>query len=157
MAFSFNARGQGGKRRTTHVPPQINVTPLVDVMLVLLVIFMVTAPLLTVGVSVDLPKTNASPLSEKDEPLTITVDSEGTVYLQESPIELEVLIPRLMAITGENMEARIYLRGDKSISYGKIMEVMGAVNSAGFKRVALLTEIPKAEAPPVSPPSSLQK
>lgn len=150
MAFSSNSPRQNGKRRATHLPPNINVTPLVDVMLVLLVIFMVTAPLLTVGVSVDLPKTNASPLNEKDEPLTITIDSQGLVYLQETPIELEVLIPRLIAITGSNLDARLYVRGDRAISYGRIMEVMGAINAAGFKKVALLTQLPSA--PPPQPP-----
>lgn len=146
MGFALKTK-QTGKRRATHLPPEINVTPLVDVMLVLLVIFMVTAPLLTVGVSVDLPKSNASPLNEKDEPLTITVDAKGIIYLQETPLELTVLVPRLIAITGSNLEARVYVRGDKTISYGKIMEVMGAINAAGFKKVALLTELPSAPPP----------
>lgn len=144
MAFSLNNSRSGGKRRSTHLPPEINVTPLVDVMLVLLVIFMVTAPLLTVGVPVDLPKANASTLDEKTEPLTITVDAQGTLYLQETPVELDALVPRLVAITGSNPEARIYVRGDKTIAYGRVMEVMGAVSSAGFKKVALLSEIPTA-------------
>ena|SRR3990167_1305091 len=154
MAFSIRPSHQGGKRRNTHLPPDINVTPLVDVMLVLLVIFMVTAPLLTVGVSVDLPKTNAAPLNEKDEPLTITIDSQGLIYLQETPIELDILIPRLIAITDSNLEARLYVRGDKDISYGRIMEVMGSINAAGFKRVALLTQLPSAPSSPPAQPSS---
>ncbi len=120
-------------------------------MLVLLIIFMVTAPLLTVGVPVDLPKTNASPMDEKTEPLTITVDAKGILYLQETPLELESLVPRLVAITGSNPETRIYVRGDKTISYGRVMEVMGAITSAGFKKVALLSEIPTA------PPPNVQK
>ena len=148
MAFSLKSSRQGGKRRNIHLPPDINVTPLVDVMLVLLVIFMVTAPLLTIGVSVDLPKTNASPINAKDEPLTITVDSQGLIYLQETPIELDILIPRLIAITDSNLEARLYVRGDKAISYGRIMEVMGAINSAGFKTVALLTQLPSTPLQP---------
>jgi biopolymer transport protein TolR len=118
----------------------INVTPMVDVMLVLLVIFMVTAPLLTAGVQVDLPKTKASALSGKDEPLAITVDAQGKIYLQETPVELSALAPRLIAITHNNPEARIFVRGDKAISYGRIMEVMGTVNAAGFTKVALVTE-----------------
>ena len=149
MAFLLNNPKGGGKRRTTHRPPEINVTPLVDVMLVLLIIFMVTAPLLTVGVPVDLPKTNASPMDEKTEPLTITVDAKGILYLQETPLELEALVPRLVAITGSNPETRIYVRGDKTISYGRVMEVMGAITSAGFKKVALLSEIPTASPPNV--------
>ncbi|MBA3814367.1 MAG: protein TolR [Alphaproteobacteria bacterium] len=135
-------------RRKAHIVAEINVTPMVDVMLVLLIIFMVTAPLLTVGVPVDLPKTNASAMGEQDKPLTVTVDSNGTIYLQETPLELTVLVPRLVAITGSNPEARIYVRGDKGISYGQVMEVMGAINAAGFKKVALISELPQGKAPP---------
>jgi len=142
LSMKHSARRGRGQRRTTHLPPEINVTPLVDVMLVLLVIFMVTAPLLTVGVTVDLPKTNAAALNEREEPLTITVDATGTIYLQETPLEVVALVPRLVAITGSNLETRIYVRGDKGVSYGAIMEVMGAINTAGFTRVALLTEAP---------------
>lgn len=142
MAFSAQPTKSKGSRRKAHLAAEINVTPMVDVMLVLLVIFMITAPLLTVGVPVDLPKTKASVMNEKDEPLTITVDGKGILYLQETAIELPVLIPRLMAITGENAEARIYVRGDKNISYGQVMEVMGAISAAGFKKVALLSELP---------------
>jgi biopolymer transport protein TolR len=116
-------------------------------MLVLLVIFMVTAPLLTVGVPVDLPKTKASTMNEKDDPLTVTVDAKGILYLQETPLELEVLVPRLVAITGSNPDARIYVRGDKGIAYGRVMEVMGAISSAGFTKVALLSELPTTPLP----------
>jgi biopolymer transport protein TolR len=118
----------------------INVTPMVDVMLVLLVIFMVTAPLLTVGVQVDLPKTKAASIPGQDEPLAISVDSEGRIFLQDTELELDALAPRLIAITGNNAEARIFVRGDKTIHYGRVMEVMGTVNAAGFKKVALVTE-----------------
>ena len=128
-------------RRRAHRPmSEINVTPMVDVMLVLLVIFMVTAPLLTVGVQVDLPKTKASVISGQDEPLTITVDSEGRIYLQETELDLESLAPRLIAITSNNPDVRIFLRCDKTIQYGLVMEVMGTVNGAGFTKVALITE-----------------
>ncbi len=148
MAVSLGPSGRRGpQRRKAHITAEINVTPLVDVMLVLLVIFMVTAPLLTVGVPVDLPKAKASTMNEKDEPLTITVDAKGVLYLQETPLELDVLVPRLVAITGSNPEARIYIRGDKGIFYGRVMEVMGAISSAGFTKVALLSELPTA-APP---------
>ena len=128
-------------RRRAHRPmSEINVTPMVDVMLVLLVIFMVTAPLLTVGVKVDLPKTKASVISGQDEPLTITVDGEGRIYLQETELDLEALAPRLIAITSNNPDVRIFLRFDKTILYGRAMEVMGTVNGAGFTKVALVTE-----------------
>ncbi len=148
MAFSLGqSGGRGPRRRKAPITAEINVTPLVDVMLVLLVIFMVTAPLMTVGVPVDLPKTHASTMNEKEDPLTITVDAKGILYLQETPVELEVLVPRLVAITNSNAEARIYVRGDKAISYGRVMEVMGAISSAGFKKVALLSELP-SPAPP---------
>lgn len=147
MAFSAGPKPQTkGTRRRAQLNAEINVTPMVDVMLVLLVIFMVTAPLLTVGVPVDLPKVNATAMSEQDAPLTITVDAKGVLYLQETPLELEALVPRLVAITGSNPEARIYVRGDKGISYGRVMEVMGAINAAGFKKVALISEMPQGKA-----------
>ena len=124
----------------------INVTPFVDVMLVLLIIFMVTAPLMTVGIPVDLPKTEASSINEKTEPLTISVDSTGSIYLQKTRLELDQLVPRLQAITGENPDTRIFVRGDQKISYGLIVQVMGAVSSAGFNKVALLAELPRPKA-----------
>jgi biopolymer transport protein TolR len=113
---------------------------MVDVMLVLLIIFMVTAPLLTVGVQVNLPKTKASIIRGEDEPLAITVDAEGQVYLQETEIDLEGLLPRLNAITGNNPNVRIFVRGDASVNYGRVMEVMGTINAAGYRKVALVTE-----------------
>jgi biopolymer transport protein TolR len=149
MSGGFQSRAKG-KRRTANISADINVTPLVDVMLVLLVIFMVTAPMLTVGVPVDLPKTNASAINEQEDPLTVTVDAKGALYLQETPLELEVLVPRLVAITGSNPEARIFVRGDKGISYGRVMEVMGAINAAGFKKVALISELPQGQPPATS-------
>jgi biopolymer transport protein TolR len=150
MSFSMGNPRTKGSRRKANVVAEINVTPMVDVMLVLLIIFMVTAPLLTVGVPVDLPKTNASSLNEKEDPLTVTVDAKGIIYLQETPLELEILVPRLVAITGSNPEARIYVRGDKGISYGRVMEVMGAINAAGFKKVALISQLPQGNTPPTS-------
>ncbi len=119
----------------------INVTPMVDVMLVLLIIFMVSAPLLTVGVPIDLPQTSANPLNEEKEPLTITVKNDGAVFLQETPIEVEELAPRLIAITNSGYEERIYVRGDRNVNYGQVMKVMGTLSSAGFRRVALVTEL----------------
>jgi len=123
---------------------EINVTPMVDVMLVLLVVFMITAPLLTVGVPIDLPKTAASRIVGQDEPLVISVDQAGKLYLQDLEVTLEQLVPRLTAITRNRKDARIFLRGDRSIAYGRVMTVMGAMNQAGFKRVALITLAPDA-------------
>ena len=119
---------------------EINVTPMVDVMLVLLIIFMVAAPLLTVGVTVDLPKTKASAILGEDEPLAVSIDAEGVIFLQDTEMELDGLVPRLLAITGNNPDVRIFVRGDKSIDYGRVMQVMGTINAAGFKKVALVTE-----------------
>jgi biopolymer transport protein TolR len=130
-------------RHSRHVMSEINVTPFVDVMLVLLIIFMVTAPLMTVGVPVDLPKANAPSISDDTEPLTISVDKKGVIYIQETEVDLDSIVPRLKAITGVNPEARIFVRGDQGLSYGRIMEVMGTVNLAGYRKVALLTEMPK--------------
>ena len=118
---------------------EINVTPFVDVMLVLLIVFMVTAPLLTVGVPVDLPKVKASALTDQKDPIEITIKLDGTLYLGESEVEVENLIPRLKAITDQNTEARIYIRGDRVVAYGRIMEIMSLINSAGYIKVALVT------------------
>ena len=119
---------------------EINVTPFVDVMLVLLIVFMVTAPLLTVGIKVDLPKVEATALTDIKDPIEITVKLDGEVYIGESKVELENLIPRLNAITEQNTEARIYIRGDRVVAYGRIMEIMSIINSAGYIKVALITQ-----------------
>ena len=117
-------------------------TPFVDVMLVLLIIFMVTAPLLTVGVPVDLPKTKAAVLNKTDEPLVISVNSKGEIFVQKAKVPKEKFIPRLIAVTDANPEIRIFVRGDKSLEYGRVMEIMGAVSAAGFKKVSLLAQLP---------------
>ena len=119
---------------------EINVTPFVDVMLVLLIVFMVTAPLLTVGIKVDLPKVKATALTDIKDPIEITVKLDGEVYIGESKVEVENLIPRLNAITEQNTEARIYIRGDREVAYGRIMEIMSIINSAGYIKVALITQ-----------------
>jgi biopolymer transport protein TolR len=129
---------------------EINVTPFVDVMLVLLIVFMVTAPLLTVGVPVDLPKTEAAQLTDEIEPLVVSVRADGTIYLQETEVTAEQLVPRLVAVTGAKPDTRIFVRGDRRIIYGVVMEVMGMVSAAGFTRVALLAELP--EPPPATRP-----
>ncbi len=119
---------------------EINVTPFVDVMLVLLIVFMVTAPLLTVGIKVDLPKVKATALTDIKDPIEITVKLDGEVYIGESKVEVENLVPRLNAITEQNTEARIYIRGDRVVAYGRIMEIMSIINSAGYIKVALITQ-----------------
>jgi len=138
--------GAFGKRRHRRSPvmAEINVTPMVDVMLVLLIIFMISAPLLTVGVPIDLPQTQAASLDQADkEPLAISVNTKGQVFLQSTEIKLEELTPKLKAITaarGGN-EERIYVRGDKTVDYGTMMKIMGRLSAAGFRKVALVTEV----------------
>jgi biopolymer transport protein TolR len=133
-----------GRRRNHRRPvmAEINVTPMVDVMLVLLIIFMVSAPLLTVGVPIDLPQSQAKSLEQDKEPLAISVNAKGEVYLQESEIAVNDLIPKLMAVAEARggQDARIYVRGDKKVDYGTMMKVMGRLSAAGFHRVALVTE-----------------
>ena len=147
MGISGGAHsGVFGRRRHRRSPvmSEINVTPMVDVMLVLLIIFMVSAPLLTVGVPIDLPQTQASSLDQADkEPLAISVNNDGKVFLQNSEIEIDALVPKLQAIAqarGGNDE-RIYVRGDKTVNYGTVMKVMGRLSAAGFRKVALVTEV----------------
>jgi biopolymer transport protein TolR len=122
---------------------EINVTPMVDVMLVLLIIFMISAPLLTVGVPLDLPQSQAKSLDQDKEPLTISVNLQGQVFLQNTQIGVEELIPKLQAITAARggMTERIYVRGDSKVDYGTVMRVMGRISGAGFSRVALVTEM----------------
>lgn len=146
MAVSLNkAIGRSRRlRRSAGLAAfsEINVTPFVDVMLVLLVIFMVTAPMMTVGVPVDLPKTKAAKMNDQTEPLVVSVDASGKSYLQEAELEEEALIERLIAVSGSNPDAKIYVRGDQKINYGRIMEVMGIIAAAGFSKVSLIAEMP---------------
>ncbi|MEO5375266.1 MAG: protein TolR [Alphaproteobacteria bacterium] len=147
MAAFINKEGsRRGGRRGGRQMSDINVTPMVDVMLVLLVIFMVTAPLMSVGVQVDLPKTRASGLQGDDRPLTVSIDTKGTIFIQETAVTMDELGPRLVAIAGAKPDTRIFVRGDKGIQYGRIMEVMGGINSAGFSKVALVAELPDSAA-----------
>ena len=139
------ARGRGAWRSRLRPHSDINVTPLVDVMLVLLIIFMVTAPLLTAGVAVDLPKTRAKLLSQDKEPLTITIEKSGKIFLQETEVKNEELVPRLTAIAENGYDQRIFVRGDKSVDYGTVMQVMGELNAAGFRRIGLVTEPPRGQ------------
>ncbi|WP_299380861.1 protein TolR [uncultured Kiloniella sp.] len=138
------SKGSGRWKRSSRKPmSDINVTPFVDVMLVLLIVFMVTAPLLTVGVPVDLPKAQAKTLNASEEPLVISVNATGELFLQETKLTEEQLVPRLNAITENKPDTRVYVRGDKAIDYGRVMQVMSLVNSAGYDRVALIAELPK--------------
>src|SRR5437870_8153826 len=141
MAGSSSGGGRRGRRRP--VMAEINVTPMVDVMLVLLIIFMVSAPLLTVGVPLDLPQTQAKSLDQDKEPLTISVNLQGQVFLQNTEIGVEELVPKLKAITEARggLDERIFVRGDRKVDYGTVMRVMGRLSSAGFHRVALVTEV----------------
>ena len=139
MAGYITPRKGMPHRHSTRPISEINVTPFVDVMLVLLVIFMVTAPLLTVGVQIDLPKTKAAVISGEDEPLSVSVDAGGNIYLQDTQVKMDTLVPRLIAITGKNPEVRIFVRGDKAVNYGRVMTVMGRINAAGYRKVALIT------------------
>ena len=133
MAFNL-------KRSEREPMSEINVTPFVDVMLVLLIIFMVTAPLLTVGVQFDLPETSADTLPEESEPLTLTINSKGEVFIQETKIEFNNLIKKILAVSNNRTDTRIYVRGDKTINYGRVLEVMGILSGSGFTKVALISE-----------------
>ncbi len=144
MAAMVHNQAAAKSKRRYQPMAEINVTPFVDVMLVLLVVFMVTAPLLTVGVKVDLPTAEADVIRGNDEPLTVSINGSGQVYLQESPISVQDLVPKLRAITSEKPDTRIFVRGDKEINYGLVMEIMGAINSAGFGKVSLITKMPFA-------------
>jgi biopolymer transport protein TolR len=149
MAAMLPGRGQ---HRGRYRPlAEINVTPLVDVMLVLLIIFMVTAPLMTSGVSVDLPKTSAQPLNTDSEPLTVSINADGAIFLQNEPVDLTDLVAKLQAIGQNNPDRRIFVRGDKANTYGRIMEVMGTITEGGFTKVALLAEQPNLPPPGSAP------
>lgn len=139
-AVMSNPRKSGPRGRRGRPMSEINVTPFVDVMLVLLIVFMVTAPLLTVGVPVDLPQTRAKQLGEDREPLAVTIDNGGKIFLQNTPIAADDLVPKLMAISNNGYNQRIFVRGDKAVDYGKVMQVMGLLNSAGFTRIGLVTD-----------------
>ena len=140
MAVKLERKSRRGGRRGHKLMAEINVTPLVDVMLVLLIVFMVTAPLLTTGIHVDLPKSAAGPLSQADDkPLEITVDGKHQIFLQETQVTMDQLVPRLNAIANANHEAKIYIRGDRANSWGDMMEILGAVGGAGYTKVGLVS------------------
>src|ERR1700749_2691853 len=144
MVIGIAHAGKGRGRHARSRPmAEINVTPFVDVMLVLLIVFMVTAPLLTVGVPVDLPKTKAQALSQDREPLSVTIRKGGTIYLQNTPVAEDSLVDRLTAISQNGYDQRIFVRGDKSVDYGRVMEVMGMLSAAGFTHIGLVTDAAK--------------
>jgi biopolymer transport protein TolR len=145
MAMSTAAAGASGGRRRRgarrHRPmSEINMTPFIDVMLVLLIIFMVAAPLLTVGVPLDLPQTKAAALNIDKQPLTLSVKADGKIYLMETAIGMDEIVPKLQAISKTGQDDRIYVRGDRATNYGRVAEVMSVINAAGYKKVALVTE-----------------
>ncbi|MEM8878229.1 MAG: protein TolR [Pseudomonadota bacterium] len=144
MGASLNTGGGGGGRRgrRRRNPPmsEINVTPFVDVMLVLLIIFMVAAPLLTVGVPIDLPETRAESIEGDKDPLAVTVDADGNVFLMNEPVALDSLVSQLLAIAEQGYDERVFVRGDEMVDYGTVMKVMGRLNEAGFRRIGLVTD-----------------
>lgn len=139
MAMQLNSGGRGRRGRNRPMA-EINVTPMVDVMLVLLIIFMVAAPLLTAGVEVDLPDTDAKAISDAVEPLAVTIRKDGTIFVQDTEIEYDNLIPHLQAIAAAGYEQRIYIRGDKDAIYDDVAKVAGRISASGFKKLALVME-----------------
>jgi biopolymer transport protein TolR len=142
MTIATPKSSRRSARRSHGLMHEINVTPFVDVMLVLLVVFMITAPLLTVGVPIDLPESTVPEIHGSDEPLAVTIDGNGTIFLQDTEIAIDELAPRLGAITLRKPETRIFVRGDKAIDYGRVMEVMGVLAKAGFSNIALIAVLP---------------
>ena len=152
-AAANGARGgytrRGSRRKSSYTAmSDINVTPLVDVMLVLLIVFMVAAPLMTVGVPIELPQTKAKPIQGDIEPITVSIDAEGKVFLQNTEIDIATMVPKLQAISQNGYDERIFVRGDTNANYGIVMKVMGALNAAGFNKIAMVST---SEPPKVSP------
>ncbi|WP_207476713.1 ExbD/TolR family protein [Arenibaculum pallidiluteum] len=143
VQLSGSGGGRGGRKRGYRPLAEINVTPLVDVMLVLLIVFMVAAPLMSVGVPVDLPRTQAPPMPQNKDPLFVTVAPDGKVFVQETEVGVDNLVALLEAVTNANPEARIIVRGDKSIQYGRMLEVMGTMSAAGYTKVGLAANLPE--------------
>ncbi len=141
MALLLQTPGRGGRRGKRPLQSEINVTPFVDVMLVLLIVFMITAPMLATGVDVALPKTSTQTLpSTMNEPLSVTLRADGRLFIQEDEIERDALVARLQAIVSSGYDERIYVRGDEAVAYGDVMQVLGRIQGAGFANVALVTD-----------------
>lgn len=145
--MSMGVEGSGGldqrgrKRRQRSQPmTQINVTPFVDVMLVLLIVFMITAPLMTIGVPIELPETEAGQVKGSKEPLVVSIDAKGRIFLQETEIKIDEIVAKLSAISKSGFKERIYIQGDKHVVFGKISKIMGRISSAGFKRITVVTD-----------------
>ncbi|KKB84989.1 biopolymer transporter ExbD [Devosia limi DSM 17137] len=134
------SKGRGKGRRRGGPISEINVTPLVDVMLVLLIVFMVAAPMMTMGVPIDLPKTSAPPMTLERKPITVTVAPDGTISVEKAVVTLEGLLPVIASLAGEGAEERLYVRGDATAAYGNIMKVLGSLSAAGYSRIGLITE-----------------
>jgi len=146
MAAGLQQMTSGRRSRRRGRPmSEINVTPFVDVMLVLLIVFMVTAPLLTVGVPVDLPKTRAPALGQDREPLAVTIAKDGKIYLQKQPVAEDALVPKLQAISNNGYNQRIFVRGDRTVDYGRVMQVMGMLSAAGFTHIGLVTDVQRPD------------
>ena len=154
MAIQLGGGRNGIGGRSRHRPmSEINVTPLVDVMLVLLIIFMVTAPLMTSGVNVDLPKTNAAPINADTKPITLTIKGDGSLFLGDDAVTVDELVAKLQAASQNDPNHRIFVRGDQHIDYGRVMQVMGTITGGGFTHVALLAEQPQPGGGPGAAPS----
>lgn len=150
MGFSVQGgSGRGGRKR--HPQADINVTPMVDVMLVLLIIFMVAAPMMTSGINVDLPKTAAKPVNADTKPITVAVKEDGSVYLGDNPVDMNQLVEQLRAVSQNDPEHRIFVKGDQHINYGRVMEIMGRITAGGFTHVALLAQMPSGGSPAAAP------
>jgi len=141
MGAGISSGGGRQRRQRTRMMSEINVTPFVDVMLVLLIVFMVAAPLLTVGVPIDLPESQAKSIEQNKDPLTVSVNDKGQVFLQNTEIAVDDIVAKLKAIAKNGTEERIYVRGDRKVDYGTVMRVMGRLSAAGYRRVALVTEV----------------
>ena len=144
MGMSVSSAGKGGRRRRGTprygAMAEINMTPFIDVMLVLLIIFMVAAPLLATGVPIDLPQTKAAPLNIEQKPIALAIDEKGQVFLMDQPVRVEEIVGKLQGAAKNGFDERIYIRGAKSVNYGRVAEIMSLVTSAGYKKVALVTE-----------------
>ncbi|MGL4686787.1 MAG: protein TolR [Commensalibacter sp.] len=153
MGFSVQSGGRGGRRKN-RPQAEINVTPMVDVMLVLLIIFMVAAPMMTSGINVDLPKTAAKPVNMDTKPITVSVKENGSVYLGDTPVEVPQLVDQLKILAANDPNHRIFVKGDQHINYGRVMEIMGRITQGGFTKVALLAQMPDKSVPSDNSPAN---
>ena len=139
--MSANFFNQKSRNKKRHIVSEINITPFVDILLVLLIIFMVAAPMMTSSVNIDLPKGAAAPTNEKAQPISISIKSDGTIFVQEETVKLNGLATKLLEVTGNNLNGKIHVRADKTIDYGRVMDIIRTLNSTGFNQVVLVTEL----------------